>query len=108
LSNGDQFAVMADPFIIYFSYPLAESSVVFRLQAVATLHHSDPYYVVNNFRVSGKPDTKYDMLPEVKIRKQKEEDGSSVWVHCDSGRPTELSILLGSEIDRKTGVTAPE
>jgi hypothetical protein len=48
------------------------------------------------------------MLPEVKIKKQKKEDGSSVWVHCDSGRPTELSILLGSEIDRKTGEAALE
>lgn len=90
---------MAKPFTIHFSYPLADTSIVFKLEAVATLHNSDPYYVVNNFRVTGRPYTKYDVLPEVKIKKQHDEDGTLTWVHCDSGRPTELSILLGKEID---------
>ena len=93
---------MAKPITIHFSYPLADSSIVFKLEALATLHHSDPYYVVNNFRVAGRAHTKYDALPEVKIRKLKEEDGSFTWVHCDSGRPTELSILLGKEIDEQS------
>lgn len=90
---------MAKPFTISFSYPLADTAIVFKLEAIATLHNSDPYYVVNNFRVEGRTDTKYDVLPEVKIRRHKEEDGTVTWVHCDSGRPTELSMLLGREID---------
>ncbi|MBL7762626.1 MAG: hypothetical protein JNL23_04290 [Chitinophagaceae bacterium] len=90
---------MAKSFTIHFNYPLDHTSIVFKIEAIATLYNSEPYYVVNNFRVIGRPDTKYDVLPEVKIRKQQEEDGTLIWVHCDSGRPTELSILLGKEID---------
>lgn len=90
---------MAKPFTISFSYPLADTAIVFKLEALATLHNSDPYYVVNNFRVAGRADKKYDVLPEVKIRKHTNEDGTVTWVHCDSCRPTELSILIGKEID---------
>ncbi len=92
---------MKHSFTIHFNYPLADTIIVFKLKADATLHHSDPYYIVNNFKIAGRNDTKYDVLPEVKIKKVKEgEEGEPVWVHCDSGRPTELSILLGKEIDQ--------
>lgn len=69
-----------------------ETTIQLHMTAVATLHHSTPYYVVNDFRTRHQHEG--SILPELKIRKKK-----GVWVHLDTEKPTQLSEVVGSAID---------
>jgi hypothetical protein len=63
------------------------------LTAEAELHHSDPYFVVSNITRPGR-ESHPCILPDVKIKK-----ASGRWVHCDSGKESDLSIAIGKAID---------
>jgi hypothetical protein len=63
------------------------------LTAEAELHHSDPYFVVSNITRTGR-ESHPSILPDVKIKK-----ASGHWVHCDSGKESDLSIAIGKAID---------
>ena len=91
---------MNSPFEIRFEFPLAYSEVTVSLQAKATLHHSVPYYVVENFRFAGS-NGNYEpsILPSQEIQKIKRGE-TPVWVHKDSQRESQLSIAMGRAIDK--------
>ena len=91
---------MNSPFEIRFEFPLAYSNVTLSLRASATLHHSDPYYVVENFRFAGSNGSyEPSILPTQEIQKISRND-TPVWVHKDSQRESQLSIAMGRAIDK--------
>jgi hypothetical protein len=92
---------MEKPFEVRFDFPLAHSDLSISLKATAELHHSDPYFVIDNFSfASAKPARKEpSVLPAQEI-KQIRRNGSMVWVHCDSERESLLSIALGKAIEK--------
>ncbi|MEO7923094.1 MAG: hypothetical protein ABIR30_05400 [Chitinophagaceae bacterium] len=92
---------MEKPFRISFDFSLAHSAYILPLSASATLHHSDPYYVVEDFRVAGdQPNTDTtSILPPQEIKELTR--GNHIhWVHKDSERETELSIAIGRAIEK--------
>jgi hypothetical protein len=92
---------MDKPFEIRFDFPLASSDLIISLSATAELHHSDPYYMVDNFRFAD--DRHHDnisaVLPPIEI-KQMQQDSITTWVHCDSEKETLLSMAAGNAIER--------
>lgn len=92
---------MEKPFEIKFDFPLAHSDLSISLKATAEIHHSDPYFVIDNFHfASAKPSrTEPSVLPTQEI-KQIRRNGSMVWVHCDSERESLLSLALGKAIEQ--------
>ena len=91
---------MNSPFEIRFEFPLADSNVTVSLRASAALHHSDPYYVVENFRFAGSNGSyEPSILPTQEIQKIRRND-TPVWVHKDSQRESQLSIAMGRAIDK--------
>ncbi|HUB62300.1 MAG TPA: hypothetical protein VL978_16405 [Puia sp.] len=77
---------------ISFSFAVDAAKMRLTLEAEVEEHHSKTYYVVSNFRIPGHGDR--IVLPPITIQK---EDG--VWVHKDSGKPTDLSAAAGRAID---------
>jgi hypothetical protein len=92
---------METPFKIQFDFPLEHSSIVIKLEAVATLHHSVPYYKINGFNYTNHLiDNEMSVLPEQEILR-KEKDGQQRWVHKDSERETQLSNAIGTAIEKE-------
>jgi hypothetical protein len=91
---------MDKQFRIRFKLPLERSLHIISLEAIAELHHSSPYYVIQSFNY---PDhsmgNHVSFLPEQKIRKIREGD-TFKWVHTDSNKETQLSIAIGEAIDQ--------
>jgi len=95
------------PFEIRFDFPLANSDMNVSLRARAELHHSDPYYVVDDFRFAQGRRKKNNpsslsLLPKQEIILA-EYGASKQWVHRDSGRPSLLSISMGKAIEKTLG-----
>ena len=92
---------MEQPFEIKFDFPLAHSDLIISLKATAELHHSDPYYVIDNFHFASVKPKRQDpsVLPSQEL-KQISRAGSTVWVHCDSERESLLSIAIGKAIEK--------
>jgi hypothetical protein len=95
---------MKKPFEIIFDFPLADPDFIITLKATAELHHSQPYYVVDDFHLieSKTPMTEASILPPQEI-KLIEEGSEKLWVHKDSGRETLLSMALGKAIEKVSG-----
>lgn len=96
---------MENPFMITFDFPLVDSERKIPVKAIARLHQSEPasYYKVHSFHVvAAKPIADgmpaYSFLPDQEIVAL-EEDGSILWVHNDSERPTLLSMAIGKAIE---------
>ena len=91
---------MNKPFEIIFDFALAQSELVIPLKATAQLHHSDPYYVVENFHIVGAPlrQDEISIIPTQEI-KRIYRNGTPVWVHRDSERESVLSLAIGKAID---------
>jgi len=91
---------MNQPLEIIFDFPLAEPDFIISLKAIAELHHSDPYWVVDNFHSANKTlqDQHSSILPPQEI-KLLYRGASRSWVHKDSERETVLSITLGKAIE---------
>ena len=100
---------MEQPFEIKFDFPLAHSDQNITLKATVELHHSDPYYVIDNFRFAASKPKKSEpsVLPSLEIKRIKK-GGGLVWVHCDSERESLLSIAVGKAIEKKTNVENSE
>lgn len=100
---------MSRPFEIKFDFPVADSTVKIFLKATAELHHSEPYYVVQDFYLERgtDTDTNHSILPDQEIRRLKR-DGSFVWVHRDSERESLLSIAIGEGIEKAMKETGEE
>jgi hypothetical protein len=93
---------MKQPFEIKFDFPLAHSEMIFTLKATAEVHHSEPYYVIDNIHVDSNGHKKQDpsILPQQEI-KQIKRGKSKVWVHRDSERESLLSLAAGKAIENK-------
>ena len=89
---------MNRPFEIDFDFPLAHSDLIISLRATAELHHSDPYYVVDDFYVRDSKKPELSILPSQQIKKVTR-GTAKVWVHKDSGRESLLSIAIGKAIE---------
>ena len=95
---------MKKPFEIAFDFALAHSELVIPLKATAQLHHSEPYYVVENFHIVGaapRPD-EISIIPSQEVKRIKR-NGKPIWVHRDSERESVLSLAIGKAIDAITG-----
>ena len=95
---------MEKPFQIQFDYPFEELGLSIKLKATATLHHSNPYYVVQHFKLAKQSDGARDLLPEIQIEAITV-NGKKSWVHTDSKRESELSRVVGEAIDQYEGKT---
>ena len=92
---------MSQPFEIQFEFHLAPSNLIIPLKATAELHHSEPYYRIENIQVAGAnpPVNHAPVLPEFEI-KRIEQDSIITWVHCDSEKESLLSIAAGNAIEK--------
>lgn len=95
---------MEKPFQIQFDYPFEEIGLSIKLKAEATLHHSDPYYVIQHITLAKQTDSSRDLLPEIQIEALMV-NGKRTWVHTDSKRESELSRVAGEAIDQHSGTT---
>lgn len=90
---------MDKPFEIHFDFPLDHSEFTIALQATASLHHSEPYYVVDSFHMGGsKVHRAISILPVQEIKKVKK-GSTRTWVHKDSEKESLLSLALGKAIE---------
>jgi hypothetical protein len=80
-------------YCIAFNFRLDHSNLTVPLTADIEVHHSDTFYVVKNFRTKAQKER--SVLPDVRIKK-----ANGIWVHCDSGKETTLSMEVGDAIDR--------
>ena len=92
---------MKQPFEIEFDFPLAGSDLIISFKATASLHHSDPYYLVEDFHNATIRLHEDDpsIFPTQEIR-QVDRGGACVWVHRDSDRESLLSLAIGQGIER--------
>jgi hypothetical protein len=72
---------------------LDKSNLTIALTADVEVHHSETFYVIKNFRTQSQKER--SVLPDVRIKK-----ANGMWVHCDSGKETTLSMEVGEAIDR--------
>ncbi len=89
------------PFEVNFDFPVASSNLKISLRATAALHHSEPYYLVQNFYLTNSDESKgrLSVLPEQQIKRIKR-GNEFVWVHKDSEKESELSIAIGKGIEK--------
>ena len=92
---------MNPPFEIRFEFPLAHSDLTVSLRAAVTVHHSEVYYVVDDFRFAGENyrQRELSLLPAQEIQKVKRDD-TEIWVHKESQRESQLSIAMGRAIEK--------
>jgi hypothetical protein len=93
---------MRKPFEINFDFPVASSNSKISINATVELHHSEPYFLVQNFYFpEGKEDDRqHSILPKQEIKRVKL-DGSYSWVHKDSEQESELSLAIGRGIENQ-------
>ena len=92
---------MSKPFTISFGFPLENSTEKIQITAMAELHHSTPYYVIDSFHFDGEnyPPGAISLLPPVEIEYVQEEK-KSLWIHRDSKRTSHLSLAIGKAIEQ--------
>lgn len=89
------------PFEINFDFPVASTNLKISLKATAEVHHSEPYFVVQDFYLGAnqkKEDDTHSVLPVQEVKRIKR-DGKTLWVHKDSEETSELSIAIGKGIE---------
>lgn len=93
---------MRKPFEIRFDFPVASSNIKISLNAIVEIHHSDPYFLVQNFYfpLSINERTRHSVLPNQEIKRIKR-NGDSLWVHRDSEQESELSLAIGKAIEKE-------
>ncbi len=96
-----------DEFKIYFDMPIRGSDITIPMTAIAELHHSEPYYVLRSIEIiprtaGGQKGAVF--IREMKIKQLKGED-ENIWVHCDTGRESDLSRSAGLAIEQTNGET---
>jgi hypothetical protein len=95
---------MTQAFRIRFDFPFAHSDLTVSLRASAALHHSDPYFVVDEFYFASAPQESREvsLIPAQEL-KRIYRDEQPVWVHRDSERESQLSIAIGNAIEQELG-----
>ncbi|QEC42038.1 hypothetical protein [Pseudobacter ginsenosidimutans] len=88
-------------FRINFQMPIRGSDIVVPMTAIAELHHSEPYYLLRSIEIipvkQDKPKGEI-FIRELRIKEIKGEK-ENIWVHCDTGRESELSRSAGLAIE---------
>ena len=93
-----------EAFTIKFNFPLDDSSIIIKLEAKVTVHHSKTYYRINGFSYSHQQgENEVSLLPEQEIIME-EVNGVKRWVHKDSERETQLSNAIGKAIEEELGL----
>ena len=90
------------PFEISFDFPVASTKLKISLNATAELHHSEPYFVVQDFYLASttkRENEHHSVLPAQEIKRIRRDD-EVLWVHKDSEETSELSIALGKAIEK--------
>lgn len=91
---------MEQSFEIRFDFSLSSSDLIIPLSAIAELHHSDPYYRVDNFRFAdAQHHHASPVLPAIEIKKM-QQGAITSWVHRDSEKETMLSMAAGNAIEK--------
>jgi len=92
---------MSKPFEIKFDFPVADSTLKISINAIASLHHSEPYYLVTDFHLEKEkhPTAQYSIFPDQEIKYVKH-NSSGAWVHKDSERESLLSLAIGEGIEK--------
>ncbi|MGN6421063.1 MAG: hypothetical protein ACTHMC_26355 [Pseudobacter sp.] len=88
-------------FRIHFDMPIRGSDIVVPMTAMAELHHSDPYYLLRSIEISFKRDDTSKggvLMKELRIKHVKGEK-EDIWVHCDTGRESDISRHAGLAIE---------
>ena len=78
--------------MIAFEYRLDRGKIVISLRAEVEVHDDPFYYLVRNIRPPQHRDSR--AIPDVRLTKK-----DSIWVHCDTERPTDLTLSIGNAID---------
>jgi hypothetical protein len=95
---------MKESFTIRFNFPLDHSSIIVKLEAIVTIHHSETYYQVHGFNYTHHEiENEVSLLPEQELILL-ERDGMKRWVHKDSERETQLSTAIGKAIEEELGL----
>jgi hypothetical protein len=91
---------MRKPFEINFDFPVASSNSKISINATVELHHSEPYFLVQNFYFpeSKEDNRQHSILPDQEIIRVTR-NGSYSWVHKDSEQESELSLAIGKGIE---------
>lgn len=79
-------------FMIAFDYRLDHGNILISLRAEVEVHDNPFFYLVRNIRPPKVGNSR--AIPDVRLVKK-----DSVWVHCDSEKPTELALSIGGAID---------
>lgn len=89
------------PFEVRFDFPVASSNLKICLNATAEIHHSEPYFVVHDFYLANnkKANGFHSVLPVQQVKRVLR-DKSYLWVHKDSEQESELSIAIGTGIEK--------
>lgn len=80
------------PYKIAFDFALDNSKIVIPLTATVELHHSDPYYVISDFK--SQKQREGTVFPDIKIKRK-----TGGWVHLEGEKETHLSEAIGKAID---------
>lgn len=103
MANTDFFSTAANArwHKIHFNFPLEGLALELKVEAIAELHKSEPYYIIHSFRVTQpehlRSDDKVSFLPMQEIMCV-QENNEFVWVHKDAKRATDLSMAIGKAI----------
>ena len=87
-------------FSIQFEFSIAHSDVTVLLKAVARLHQSGSYYIIQDFQfaTSAKRSQATSILPSQEIKVFKK-GRNNIWVHQDSERESRLSRAIRKAIE---------
>ncbi len=84
------FNMITNSYVIAFDLSLERANIVVPLVADVALHHSQPYYIVSNFRKENHQEV---VMPKLEIMRKY---GS--WVHRDSEKESHLSVRKRNKI----------
>lgn len=84
--------MQVDSYTIAFDFLADDGRLKVHLLADVELHHSQPYYIVRNFKSIGRGTS--SGLPEVRLKRSGDH-----WVHTDSGKVSDLGTAIGRAID---------
>ena len=84
--------MQVDSYTIAFNFLADDGRLKVDLLADVELHHSQPYYIIRNFKTIGRGTS--SGLPEIRLKRVK-----GLWVHTDSGKVSDLGNAIGQAID---------
>jgi hypothetical protein len=89
----NSYKAMKSSFTIDFDFRVDNGRFKIRLRADIELQGSTGFYLVKNFRIEGREGPA--VIPDVLLRK-----AEGQWVHTDSGKTSDLSVVIGQAIER--------